>query len=157
MSFTTSWKVVVLLLCFTTVISTKNTKQKWPTSKRQDPTDSPLFRQEILNLMGLKKRPRPTIPSSFRRVMSAPRYMMKLYHSITQNQSYADGFCCNNTIADSRALGADTIMSYLHPGKKYASFYIKTKQLSIFYQLYVFFSSQRKHFSFIVSTLIGGV
>lgn len=111
-----NWTVYLSFFCVLTVISGKNNKAKWPKSARQDPTESPIFKQEILSLMGLRQRPRPTITTPLRQLMSAPRYMMKLYNSISKNQSYGDGFCCNDTIVDTRALGADTIMSYLHPG-----------------------------------------
>ena len=82
-------------------------------------TTSTKLQREILNLLGLPRRPRLSLNTRLHgRKMSAPRYMMDLYNSLEMNGTAPDGgFCCNNTITDSRAVGADTIMSYLNHGK----------------------------------------
>ena len=82
-------------------------------------TTSTKFQREILNLLGLPRRPRLSLNTRLHgRKMSAPRYMMDLYNSLEMNGTAPDGrFCCNNTVTDSRAVGADTIMSYLNHGK----------------------------------------
>lgn len=50
--------------------------------------------------------------------MSAPLYMMDLYNSLEMNASDSNGnFCCDSSVMDSRAVGADTIMSYVNHGK----------------------------------------
>ena len=82
------------------------------------------LQREILNLLGLPRRPRPSLNTRLHgRKMSAPRYMMDLYNSLERNASVeSEVFCCNNSVMDSRALGADTIMSYLNHGKSRCSF-----------------------------------
>jgi hypothetical protein len=109
-------KCISILLCLLVAVSSQEMKPKRNVSSRDDAI-SPTLKQEILNMMGLPRRPRPNkITRLYGRRLSAPLYMMKLYNSISQNQSYDEGFCCNGTIADWRALGADTIMSYLNQG-----------------------------------------
>lgn len=90
-----------------------------PTVTVKNGTTSMKLQREILNLLGLPRRPRLSLNTRLHgRKMSAPRYMMDLYNSLEMNASSSDGgFCCNNTVTDSRAVGADTIMSYLHHGK----------------------------------------
>lgn len=79
-------------------------------------TTSIKLQREILNLLGLPRRPRISLNTRLHgRKMSAPRYMMDLYNMLEMNGTAADGGgCCNNTATDSRAVGADTIMSYLN-------------------------------------------
>lgn len=90
------------------------------TSVLKNGTTSGTLQREILNLLGLPRRPRLSLNTRLHgRKMSAPRYMIDLYNSLENNVSVSSdgGFCCNNTVTDSRALGADTIMSYLNHGK----------------------------------------
>lgn len=79
-------------------------------------TTSIKLQREILNLLGLPRRPRISLNTRLHgRKMSAPRYMMDLYNMLEMNGTTTDGGgCCNNTATDSRAVGADTIMSYLN-------------------------------------------
>lgn len=89
-------------------------------------TKSIKFQREILNLLGLPRRPRISLNTRLHgRKMSAPRYMIDLYNQLENNVSVVSeesGFCCNGTLADSRASGADTIMSYLHHGESISNF-----------------------------------
>jgi hypothetical protein len=112
------WTKHTLLFCLLAVVLLQKTEEKRVRNVvQQDPALSPMLKREILGLMGLPRRPRPSmITRLYGRRLSAPLYMMKLYNSISQNQSFNEGFCCNGTIADWRALGADTIMSYLNQG-----------------------------------------
>lgn len=83
-------------------------------------TTSTKLQREILNLLGLPRRPRLSLNTRLHgRKMSAPRYMIDLYNSLENNVTVTDGggFCCNDTVTDSRAAGADTIMSYLNHGE----------------------------------------
>ena len=84
------------------------------------------LQREILNLLGLPRRPRLSLNTRLHgRKMSAPRYMIHLYNSLENNVSVTSsesGFCCNNSLADSRASGAATIMSYLNHGESYTCF-----------------------------------
>ena len=88
-------------------------------SAAKNGTTSVKVQREILNLLGLARKPRPSLNTRLHgRKMSAPRYMMDLYNSLERNASVKSGaFCCNNTVSDSRALGADTIISYLNHGE----------------------------------------
>lgn len=83
-------------------------------------TTSAKLQREILNLLGLPHKPRISLNTRLHgRNMSAPRYMIDLYNSLENNVSVSSvegEFCCNDTLADSRASGADTIMSYLNHG-----------------------------------------
>lgn len=83
-------------------------------------TTSIKLQREILNLLGLPRRPRLSLNTRLHgRKMSAPRYMIHLYNSLENNVTVASGeggFCCNDTLADPRLSGADTIMSYLNHG-----------------------------------------
>ena len=84
-------------------------------------TTSFTLQREILALMGLRQRPRLSLNTRLHgRKMSAPLYMMDLYNSLEMNGSDSNGnFSCNNSAAmDSRAVGADTIMSYVNHGKR---------------------------------------
>lgn len=82
-------------------------------------TTSLTLQREILALMGLPHRPRLSLNTRLHgRKMSAPLYMMDLYNSLEMNASDSNGnFCCNSSVMDSRAVGADTIMSYVNHGK----------------------------------------
>ena len=84
-------------------------------------TTSAKLQREILNLLGLPHKPRISLNTRLHgRKMSAPRYMIDLYNSLENNVSVSgvEGeFCCNDTLADSRASAADTIMSYLNHGR----------------------------------------
>lgn len=79
-------------------------------------TTSIKLQREILNLLGLPRRPRLSLNTRLHgRKMSAPRYMINLYNSLEMNVSASDGgVCCNTSKTDARAVGADTIMSYLN-------------------------------------------
>lgn len=79
-------------------------------------TTSIKLQREILNLLGLPRRPRLSLNTRLHgRKMSAPRYMINLYNSLEMNVSASDGgVCCNTSNTDARAVGADTIMSYLN-------------------------------------------
>ncbi|XP_031575305.1 bone morphogenetic protein 7-like [Actinia tenebrosa] len=108
---------IELLLCVVLVISSVENKNfpKDPSHVRSDARISNNLKQDILSLMQLARRPRPSMMTRLHgRRWSAPLYMVRLYNSISQTQSYHGGFCCNGTIADWRAIGADTIMSYLN-------------------------------------------
>ncbi|XP_068736390.1 bone morphogenetic protein 7-like [Montipora capricornis] len=85
-------------------------------SSAKNGTTSIKLQREILNLLGLARRPRLSLHTRLHgRKMSAPRYMMDLYNSLELNVSATDaGVCCNTSGTDSRAVGADTIMSYLN-------------------------------------------
>lgn len=112
-----SWVRNILLCILLVVPSVENKKKRDSSHVRRDAQTSNNLKQDILSLMRLVRRPRPSIIARLHgRRLSAPLYMVKLYKSISQNQSYHDGFCCNSTIADWRAIGADTIMSCLNQG-----------------------------------------
>lgn len=98
----------------------KREKTTETTSVLKNGSTSGTLQREILNLLGLPRRPQLSLNTRLHgRKMSAPRYMIDLYHSLESNVSLStDGlFCCNDSVTDSRALGADTIMSYLNHGK----------------------------------------
>ena len=98
----------------------KREKTTESTSVLKNGSTSGTLQREILNLLGLPRRPQLSLNTRLHgRKMSAPRYMIDLYHSLESNVSLStDGlFCCNDSVTDSRALGADTIMSYLNHGK----------------------------------------
>lgn len=95
----------------------KREKTTETTSVLKNGSTSGTLQREILNLLGLPRRPQLSLNTRLHgRKMSAPRYMIDLYHSLESNVSLStDGlFCCNDSVTDSRALGADTIMSYLN-------------------------------------------
>lgn len=103
----------------------QTSQKKWDSNAEsssvlKNGTTSAKLRREILNLLGLPHKPRISLNTRLHgRKMSAPRYMIDLYNSLENNASVSSiegEYCCNYTVADSRASGADTIMSYLHHG-----------------------------------------
>ena len=108
----------IVLLCVVLIAASGKTRKRRDSSHdHRDARISNNLKQDILSLMRMVRRPRPSMMARLNgRRLSAPLYMVKLYKSIAQNQSYHDGFCCNGTIADWRAVGADTIMSYFNQG-----------------------------------------
>lgn len=103
----------------------QTSQKKWDSNAEsssilKNGTTSAKLQREILNLLGLPHKPRISLNTRLHgRKMSAPRYMIDLYNSLENNASVSSvegDYCCNDTVADSRASGADTIMSYLHHG-----------------------------------------
>ena len=103
----------------------QTSQKKWDSNSEsssvlKNGTTSAKLQREILNLFGLPHKPRISLNTRLHgRKMSAPRYMIDLYNSLENNASVSSedgGYCCNDTLADSRASGADTIMSYLNHG-----------------------------------------
>ena len=111
------WIKGFLLLCFLLRVDSKKSENVNIRIIR-DGNRSETLQREILNLMGLRKRPEPSREiRKHGRKLSAPRFMIDLYNSLSKNDSELHGFCCNGSLTDQRAAGADTIMSFPNHSK----------------------------------------
>ena len=113
------WIKVFFLFCLVQATHSKKFRSvNHRDSIVRDGNHSKAFQREILNLMGLPKRPRPPLHIRlYGKKLSAPRFMLDLYKSLSKNDSEQQGFCCNGTLTDQRAAGADTIMSFPNHSK----------------------------------------
>lgn len=113
------WIRGFILLCLALATHSKKHRNfNRPHSVIRDGNHSKAFQREILSLMGLPKRPRPPLRIRlYGKQLSAPRFMYDLYKSLSKNDSDEKGFCCNSTLTDQRAAGADTIVSFPNHSK----------------------------------------